>query len=155
MSNKDHENLLAQMKANADTVRAFAEQIESGQYGDSWTVFDADNDDQVRDGISAPSAEAAIEAYLEIVGDDGRELYAERNPADEPTVDETPISEYPLEIVDERGREFAVVLSTGGPHIEVVADGLSSARLEGYWWGDRATLHGDYLSTFLDYFIER
>lgn len=67
----------------------------------------------------------------------------------------TPIDEYPLEVVDERGREFAVVLCTGGPHIEVVADGLCSARLEGYWAGSRCTRSGDYLSTFLDYFIDR
>lgn len=65
------------------------------------------------------------------------------------------IHEYPLEVVDERGREFAVVLSTGGPHVEVVADGPQSARLEGYWAGERVTRYGDYLSTFLDYFIDR
>lgn len=74
---------------------------------------------------------------------------------DEPTADDTPISEYPLEIVDERGREFAVVICTGGPHIEVVADGGYDARLEGYWAGERVTLSGDAFNTFLDYFIER
>jgi hypothetical protein len=75
--------------------------------------------------------------------------------ADEPTVDDTPIGEYPLEIVDERGKEFAVVISTGGPHVEVVADGFAAARLEGYWSGWRVTRYGDYLSVFLDYFIDR
>ena len=75
--------------------------------------------------------------------------------ADEPTVEDTPISEYPLEIVDERGKEFAVVLTTGGPHIEVVADGGSSARLAGYWGGEQVYMYGNVFDTFLDYFIER
>ena len=43
----------------------------------------------------------------------------------------------------------------GGPHIEVAADGAGSARLEGYWWGDRHTVSGDQFDVFLDYFIER
>ena len=47
------------------------------------------------------------------------------------------------------------MICTGGPHIEVVADGGCSARLEGYWWGDTYTLHRDYFDTFLDYFIDR
>ena len=82
--------------------------------------------------------------------------YGPDGTADEPIdEDETPISEYPLEVVDERGREFAVVLATGGPHVEVVADGGSSARLVGYWGGLSYTLHGDRLDTFLDYFIDR
>lgn len=65
------------------------------------------------------------------------------------------LDQWPLEVVDERGREFAVVLCTGGPHIEIVADGGCQARLEGYWGGDTATLRGDEFSTLLDYFIER
>lgn len=72
-----------------------------------------------------------------------------------PIVDGIPISEYPLEVVDERGRQFAVVISTGGPHIEVVADGGRDARLEGYWWGERHTMADDDFSVFLDYFIDR
>jgi hypothetical protein len=43
----------------------------------------------------------------------------------------------------------------GGPHIEIAADGNYSARLEGYWAGEHATLHGDEYDTVLDYFIER
>lgn len=78
-----------------------------------------------------------------------------RDGVDVPTVDDTPIDEYPLEVVNERGKEFAVVISTGGPHIEVAANGGTVARLEGYLWGDRATIHGDQFDTFLSYFIDR
>lgn len=63
--------------------------------------------------------------------------------------------EYPLEIIDERGREFAVVLGSGGPHIEIVADGLCAARLEGYSASDKVTLSGEIYDNILDYFIER
>lgn len=65
------------------------------------------------------------------------------------------LADYPLEVVDERGREFAVVLGTGGPHIEIAADGLAGARLEGYWGGERVTLYGDVFDKVLDWFIDR
>ena len=95
------------MQAADETVRAYARQIDSGNYDD------------------------------------------------EPIVEETPISEYPFEVIDERGREFAVVLRTGDPHIEVAADGLHDARLEGYWAGEHITFTGEHYSTFLEYFIVR
>jgi hypothetical protein len=79
--------------------------------------------------------------------------------ADEPTVEGTPISKYPLEVVDERGREFAIVLRSQptARHIAVAADDGHDARLEGYWAGEHVTLHSDTgaLNTFLDYFVER
>lgn len=66
------------------------------------------------------------------------------------------LAEYPLEVVDERGRPFIVVLGTGGPHVEVVADGSSTPTLVGYWGGEKVTRHdGDALTWFLDSFIER
>lgn len=65
------------------------------------------------------------------------------------------LHDWPLEVVDERGREFAVVLGTGGPHIEIAADGLAGARLEGCWGGERVTLYGDVFDKVLDWFIER
>ncbi|OMC55390.1 hypothetical protein A5747_13435 [Mycobacterium sp. IS-836] len=98
----------------------------------------------ILEGESSPAGREAIYALAHDEGVDPDDFdYTES------------LQEWPLEIVDERGREFAVVLSTGGPHVEVVADGLSSPRLEGYWGGERVTRYGDYLSTFLDYFIER
>jgi|APFre7841882724_1041349.scaffolds.fasta_scaffold225688_1 hypothetical protein len=73
-----------------------------------------------------------------------------------PTVNETPIGEYPKEIVDERGKQFAVVICTGGPHIEVAANGIDGpARLKGHWRGHRCTINGDQFDPFLDYFINR
>jgi len=88
--------------------------------------------------------------------DDMVKKYVEQIEAgQDPVVDDVPIAEVPLEIIDERGREFAVVLGINGPHIEVVADGLYSARLEGYYSGERASRYGDHFNVFLDYFIER
>jgi hypothetical protein len=83
--------------------------------------------------------------------------YAEQIMADVgvPTVDDVPIDEYPLEIIDERGRQFAVVLSTGGPHIEIVADGSRKATLAGYWWGESHELYDDAFDILLNYFIDR
>ena len=72
--------------------------------------------------------------------------------------EEGSIYDYPLAVISEVGRPYTVVLCTGGPHIEIVAEGLNTARLEGYWWGSRATRH-DYgempLTRLLDFFIER
>ena len=79
---------------------------------------------------------------------------------DDGSYDDGDIYDYPLEIVNEVGKDYAVVLCTGGPQIEVTAYGLNNARLEGYWWGTRSTRHdrtveGNPLTTFLDFFIER
>lgn len=82
---------------------------------------------------------------------------------DEPTItdnygNETPIGEWPLDIVDERGKEFAVLITYGGPNIWLTADGLDDARLVGYWGGETVTLWDDSVGSFttvLDYFIER
>ena len=65
------------------------------------------------------------------------------------------LSDYSLEVIDERGRNFAVVLTVGGPHIEIEAVGLSRARLEGWWGGDHLTFHADVFTQVLDWFIER
>ena len=108
MTPMTHNQLLEHTKATAETIRAYAHQIESGEYDD------------------------------------------------EPTVDDTPLSEYALEIVAERGREYAIIICTGGPqNFEVAADGLGDARLEGYWAGEHVTLTGEHFNTFLDWFIER
>lgn len=57
----------------------------------------------------------------------------------------TKLDELPLEIVWEKGEPFAVVLGTGGPHIEIRGgtrhDGNGYA-LHGYWSGEHVVLHG-------------
>lgn len=65
------------------------------------------------------------------------------------------MQDYPLEVVDERGRNYAVVLTTGGPHIEVEAEGMGRAALHGYWGGEHVVLSGSALDDFLDHYIER
>ena len=65
------------------------------------------------------------------------------------------LTEYAVEVVDERGRNFAVVVTTGGPHIEIEADGQGIAYLSGYWGGEHTVLSGQVFDAVLDYFIER
>jgi|LakMenEpi03Aug12_release.lakeMendotaPanAssembly.Ray.scaffolds.fasta_scaffold49906_8 hypothetical protein len=156
-SDGDTAELRRQCESVADTVRAYARQIETGEYGGRYWVFINDTDDlAVSDTVDAANLDAAIDEVSDMTGLPADSFYAELDEAyDDPTVNETSIYDYPLAVVDERGREFAVVICTGGPHIEVVADGLNRARLEGYWWGSRCTLTGDYFDTFLDWFIER
>lgn len=156
MSDNTREMLTKNMQGIKESLEEYARQIESGEYGDTWQVQSDPVDRNVT--VQAIGDYEAIEAVIRdnpTWSDDMGDYEAERIEADEPTVDETPISEYPLEVVDERGREFAVVISTGGPHIEVVADGGQNARLAGYWGGEQVYLHGDVFDTFLDYFIER
>ena len=92
------------------------------------------------------SVAATIVKYVEQIMDGRRP----------PAVDGTPIGDYPKEVVDERGKPFAVVIRTSGPHIEVAANGVDGpARLQGYWRGHRCTIHGEQFDPFLDYFINR
>lgn len=82
---------------------------------------------------------AAIDADEEYEGQDAREY----------------LDEMPLEVVWEHGTPFAVVLGTGGPHVEVTQDTRGGgASLEVYWGSDRATLRGDAISRTADYFRE-
>jgi hypothetical protein len=161
----DDDNLRQHCESVADTVRKYAALIESGEYGGEWAIY-APSDDEPTDrlvssagDIVALSEDDAIDRardYYNLPA--GMDIYAELvDEYCEPCLpdDAGDITDYPLEVVDERGREYAVVICTGGPHIEVVADGVNRARLEGYWWGSRCTLSGDYFDVFLDYFIDR
>jgi hypothetical protein len=160
---REDDNLRQHCESVADTVRRYVALIESGRYGGMYAVY-ADSPGQptdrlIAEDIVASSDDDAIDQAREShgLGDDA-ELYAELvDEFYEPCLPDGAgdITDYPLDIVDERGREFAVVICTGGPHIEVVADGGNRARLEGYWWGSRCTLSGDYFDVFLDWFIER
>ncbi|MDP7733657.1 hypothetical protein [Mycobacterium paragordonae] len=158
MTTRDDDMLAGAVDRTAETIREYVRQIESGEYGDEWTITDEFGNQAT---VTASSESDALDMvydtpeYLSLIHGDADSWDVERVEADEPTVNETPIYEYPLEIVDRRGSAFAVVLGIGGPHIEVTANGWESARLEGYWGGSRVTRYGDYLSTFLDYFIDR
>lgn len=157
--NNTRELLMAQMESVSDDIREYARQIESGKHGNRWTVTDEDGNEY---GTLADDERKAHENAVEsadtgLTGDPGN-WEVERDEFDEPTIvdeygNESPISERPLAVVDERGRQFVVVISTGGPHIEVTADRNQRAYLAGYWGGEKATLHGDHFDTFLDYFV--
>lgn len=64
------------------------------------------------------------------------------------------LDEMPLEIVFERGEPFAVVLGTGGPHVEITGGGRSPYVLSVYWAGESATVHGDAIDRTGIYFRE-
>lgn len=164
MTTSTRDMLYSQLQNVSATIEAYASQIESGRYGRQLyevAVVNPGEDDEPSFGpYAADDEDDAYTAYRESEG-----FYLPRSEvdivamdeynADEPTVDDTPIYDYPLEVVDERGRPFAVVIGTGGPHIEVTADGSYSASLVGYWGGVRVELSGSHFDTFLDYFIER
>lgn len=65
--------------------------------------------------------------------------------------------ELPLEIVWEKGEPFAVVLGTGGPHVEIRGgtrhDG-AGYTLHGYWGGEHVTLSGESVTRTGEYFRE-
>ena len=67
------------------------------------------------------------------------------------------LDEMPLEIVWEKGEPFAVVLGTGGPHIEIRGgtrhDG-SSYQIHGYWSGEHSTWSSEGVSRTGEYFRE-
>lgn len=155
------ERLTAQMERVSDDIREYVRQLESGEYGNRWLVQSYDDPvDHNYDDIIAGSESDALAIAQKRSGQSHDNWEVDRDSFDEPTLvddygNEARLSEYPLEVVDERGRQFAVVISTGGPHIEVTADGDQRAYLVGYWGGEKVTSHGDHFDTFLDYFIER
>lgn len=67
------------------------------------------------------------------------------------------LNELPLEVVWEKGEPFAVVLGTGGPHVEIRGgtrhDG-SAYTLHGYWAGEHVTISGESITRTGDYFRE-
>jgi RecJ-like exonuclease len=67
------------------------------------------------------------------------------------------LNELPLEIVWEKGEPFAVVLGTGGPHIEIRGgtrhDG-TGYQIHGYWAGEHSTWGSEGVSRTGEYFRE-
>src|SRR5690606_40804271 len=62
------------------------------------------------------------------------------------------LGELPLEVVWEVGEPFAVVLGTGGPHVEITGGGRSGGyALTVYWGGAEATVYGDAIDRTGEY----
>lgn len=163
----DRDALYASMLATAENIRAFADQINSGEYPADYVVWGETTPAPLATVVvTGGDANDAIAQWRDATGDD-RDVHAtldveryvptivETNADGSPNGDETSIDDYPLEVVDQRGREFAVLVTFGGPNIWVMADGDRSARLEGYWGGEHVTLTGSHFDTFLNYFIDR
>jgi acetylornithine deacetylase/succinyl-diaminopimelate desuccinylase-like protein len=65
------------------------------------------------------------------------------------------LDEWPLEVVWEKGEEFAVVLGTGGPHIEITGGGRNGGyKLAVYWAGEQAFQSGEAITRTGEYFRE-
>lgn len=63
------------------------------------------------------------------------------------------LEDLPLEVVWEVGEPFAVVLGTGGPHVEITGGGRSGGyELTVYWGGAEATVYGYAIDRTGDYF---
>lgn len=106
-------------------------------------------------------AAEAIQEYARQIesGECGPDL-DDVEPFDEPTIvddygNATPISEWPLAVEVKIGRPLSVLITAGGPHIEIAQD-LSDggAKLAGYWGGERVYRHGPEMQTVLDYFTD-
>ena len=161
-----------------DTLSEYADQIDTGDYRsrtavkdlsdmfgepyviaphywltqfDWYTLDSVDYSGQERWNDLLTDIESALEdnGYLAEYG----VIYATED-HDEPTIDDTPISEYGLELITEIGRPWTWVLGTGGPHIEITADGSGRAKLVGYWGGERVERSGYYIDRVLDYMLE-
>lgn len=143
----------------AETVAEYARQIESGEYGNVHTVTNAD-DDSIEVKGALDDNEAMTKAFEGGMSGDWDDWSVERNEFDEPTIvddngNEAGIYEWPLSVEVKIGRPLAVVIGTGGPHIEIVQEiGGGSAKLAGYWGGDRVYRHGPEFQTVLDYFTD-
>lgn len=117
-----------------------------------WYTLDSvecNDEDRWSDLLFAIEVELEDHGYL---AEDGV-IYSVEDHED-PTVDGTGIISYGLELVTEVGRPWTWVLATGGPHIEVVADGTGSATLVGYWGGERVERSGYHIDRVLDYMLE-
>lgn len=160
MSESTLDMLTKHIESVAEDIAEYARQIESGEYGNRWTVDDGETGEQYT--VIATNEDDAIEAAKAKVPGvaKSREFYAVLDSFDQPTIvddadNETPIDEFPLSVEVKIGRPLAVVIGTGGPHIEIVQD-LSdgSAKLAGYWGGEKVFRHGDQYQTVLDYFTD-
>lgn len=65
------------------------------------------------------------------------------------------LSGLPLEVVYEPGRPFAIVFSTGGPHVEIEQDlGSNDPSVRAYWSSDRGIARNSAVRRTADYFRE-
>ncbi|AHB31596.1 hypothetical protein SEA_HOLT_140 [Mycobacterium Phage Holt] len=146
-----------------ETIREYARQIESGEYGNRWTITDAEGNSVTVIGsdesAALDSAYDTPERRLTLEGE-AADWDVERNEFDEPTIvdeygNESPISEFPISVEVKIGRPLAVVIGIGGPNIEIVHDmSDGSAKLAGYWGGENVYRYGDEFQTVLDYLTD-
>ena len=71
-----------------------------------------------------------------------------------PTVDGKRIDDYPVAIIDEPGRPFAIVLAADDPRVEVTATPDGSAVLTGQWRGHHLERRDAVYDIFLNYFAQ-
>jgi len=94
-----------------------------------------------------PAAKTVLRKLMELYFEGFQEIIDAANAGLDELPDGTNIWEVPLEVISEVGRPYTVVLTTGGPHIEVTQDGHFNPTLEGYWGGDKHTIHEDHQKT--------
>lgn len=94
-----------------------------------------------------PAASTVLRKLMELYVEGFTEILDAFAAGQDELPDGTNIWDYPLEIIREVGRPYTVVLTTGGPHIEVTQDGHHMATLEGYWGGDTHTIYDDHNKT--------
>lgn len=180
MTDSTLEMLTANVESVAETIAEYARQISSGEFKSrtevinlSQTVGDAEFFEALRswmvradviDGDDLDENYPELSDLEQALEDDGYELdddtvYRVRE-FDVPTIvdeygNEESIDDWPLAVVVKIGQPLAVQLTVGGPHIEIVQDlSNGSAKLAGYWGGEKVFRHGDQFQTVLDYFTD-
>ncbi len=156
MSESTQDMLTKQVDGTAETIREYARQIESGEYGQTWIVTDEDGEEH--EIVGATDEAMAIDLAYNLQSVRGES--AEHVQADEPTISDgygnhSSIDEWPLAVVVKIGQPLAVQITVGGPHVEIAQD-LSDgrAKLAGYWGGEKVYRHGSEFQTVLDYFVD-
>lgn len=109
------------------------------------------------EGDSAPETDPGIEMLLNTMADTVtvacHEVVTAAHAGSDTLTDDTNIWEWPVEVISEPGKPATVVLGTGGPYVEVSADGNAAARLDCYWGSIHVTRHDPIFDTFLDVYI--
>src|SRR5690349_15526194 len=106
MSESTEDMLTRQVDHVAETIAEYARQIESGEYGNRWTVQSADDPvDRSIAGVIAPTEFDAIEiAESRFTDGETEDWVAERDEFDEPTIcdergNDMLINDWPLAVV--------------------------------------------------------
>lgn len=154
----DYENLVNQVDSVMEDIEEFARQIESGECGNQWEIFNADGE-SVGMISGAGNEFDALQNFSATKYVTGEGRYAERVEFDVPTIvdengNETSIDDWALSVEVKIGKPLQVWISFGGPNILIESSGYQNTRLAGHWGGQSVYRSGSAVEAVFDYFVE-